>query len=222
MPALIIDGHPNAESLSAAIARRYAASFGDATLVALRDLDFDVHLRAGYRAEQPLEPDLERVWLEMVRADHIVIVTPIWWGATPALLSGFFDRVLLPRRAFRFSRLGLPVGLLAGRSGRLVVTTDSPRLFLARQGDPTVRAVRDGTMRYCGIAPAAVTRIGPVRGADQERREAWLARIEGIAARDAERVTRSAPRRARRAARLAEIPSRARSTESVGRAWDRH
>lgn len=215
MPALIIDGHPSADSLSAAIARRYAASFGDATLVALRDLDFDVHLRAGYRVEQPLEHDLERVWREMVRADHIVIVTPIWWGATPALLSGFFDRILLPRRAFRFSRLGLPIGLLAGRSGRLIVTTDSPRLFLAHRGDPTVRSVRDGTMAYCGITPTAVTRIGPVRSSTAERRARWLDAIGRTGARDAVVVARSEPRRRRRTARLERIPVRRRADISV-------
>lgn len=110
------------------------------------------------------------------------------------LLSGFFDRVLLPRRAFRFSRLGLPIGLLAGRSGRLVVTTDSPRWFLASRGDPTVRAVRGGTMEYCGIAPTAVTRIGPVRSSTPERRTEWLERMERTAARDADSVRRRSAR----------------------------
>lgn len=209
MTALIIDGHPNADSLTSAVARRYARGFGDARVVALRDLDFDVHLRAGYSRRQPLEPDLVEVWDTLESTDHVVVVTPIWWGATPALLSGFFDRVLLPRRAFRFSRLGLPIGLLAGRTGRLIVLTDSPRLFLAFRGDPTVRSVRDGTLAYCGIRPTKVTRIGPVRSSTPERRERWLDGIEDAARRDARSSRRSEPRRRRAAAlaaRQAEMP----------------
>jgi NAD(P)H dehydrogenase (quinone) len=224
--ALVIDGHPNPESLGAEIARRYAAGHPDARLIALRDLDFDVHLRAGYSRSQPLEPDLVEVWAAMERADHIVVVTPIWWGATPALLSGFFDRILLPRRAFRFSRLGLPIGLLAGRSGRLIVTTDSPRIFLALRGDPTVRSVREGTMQYCGIRPTRVTRIGPVRSSDAAVRAGWLDGIERLARRDARRRRRRAQRGAaqaavRRAAEGApssaasEKPSAMRQTETL-------
>ncbi|RUR01902.1 NAD(P)H-dependent oxidoreductase [Labedella endophytica] len=210
MPALIIDGHPDPDSLGSAIASRYASAYGDADVLALRDLDFDPHLHAGYARTQPFEPDLEEAWNAMLRADHIVVVTPIWWSATPALLSGFFDRVLLPRLAFRFSRRGFPVGMLAGRSGRLIVTTDSPRLYLAFRGDPTVKAVRTGTLEYCGIRPVMVTRIGPVRTSTAERRAAWLERIEATAVRDARRVGRSAPSRERRAQRLARIPSRQR------------
>lgn len=208
MTALVIDGHPNADSFAAEVARSYARGFGQARVLALRDLDFDVHLRAGYSRAQPLEPDLAAAWSAIETAEHIVVVTPIWWGATPALLSGFFDRVLLPRRAFRFSRVGLPIGMLAGRSGRLLVTTDSPRAFLALQGDPTVRSVRDGTMKYCGIAPTAVTRIGPVRSSSSVRRQRWLDDVVRIGARDAETVIRSEPKRRRRAERLARIPSR--------------
>ena len=56
--ALIIDGHPDARSLTAELARRYAAAHGDARILALRDLEFDPSLRFGYRQRMELEPDL--------------------------------------------------------------------------------------------------------------------------------------------------------------------
>ena len=58
MTALVIDGHPFADSLTASIAQRYTAAHADARLLALRDLDFDPHLRFGYRRRMTLEPDL--------------------------------------------------------------------------------------------------------------------------------------------------------------------
>ncbi|MDA4890712.1 hypothetical protein PFZ55_27870 [Streptomyces sp. MS2A] len=53
--ALVIDGHPDAQSLTAELARRYTVGHGDARVLALRDLDVDPHLRFGYRERMPLE-----------------------------------------------------------------------------------------------------------------------------------------------------------------------
>lgn len=192
MSTVILDGHPNPASLCAAIAQRYAAGHGDATVLAVRDLDFDQNLRLGYTRRQELEPDLERAWEQLVAADHIVVITPIWWGSVPSLLKGFFDRTLLPRRAYRTKPNGLPEGLLAGRTGRLIVTTDSPKWYLPLVGDSTVRQVRDTTLRFCGIKPVRVNRFGPVKDSTPARREGWLAAAERLGRRDAAR--RPSPR----------------------------
>ncbi|GAA4524888.1 NAD(P)H-dependent oxidoreductase [Amycolatopsis samaneae] len=184
MSALVIDGHPNPASLCAAVARAYADAHGDATVLALRDLDFDPHLREGYRARQELEPDLRRAWDRIAGAGHVVVVAPIWWGSVPALLKGFFDRVLLPRRAFEIRPDGRPLGLLNG-TGRLIVTTDSPWWYLWLMGDSAGKQLRRATLRYCGIRPVWTTRLGPVKGADDARRERWLSKTAELARRDA-------------------------------------
>ena len=60
---LVIDGHPDAQSLCAALAQRHAEGLrdGGATVevLALRESAFDPILRVGYRERQPLEPDLQ-------------------------------------------------------------------------------------------------------------------------------------------------------------------
>lgn len=187
MPTLVIDGHPDPHSLGAEIARRYAVAHPGAELLAVRDLAFDPVLRAGYRVRQELEPDLESAWNRLAAATHVVVVTPVWWGSIPALLKGFFDRMLLPRRAYAYKPNGLPEGLLAGRTGRLLVTTDSPRWYLALGNDTTVRHVARLTMAFCGIRPVRVTRFGPVKTSDASRRESWLATVDRLAAKDAAR-----------------------------------
>jgi NAD(P)H dehydrogenase (quinone) len=187
MTALVIDGHPNAGSLCAALATRYAEAHGDATVLAVRDLAFDGNLRLGYSRRQDLEPDLERAWERILAADHLVIVAPVWWGSVPALLKGFFDRLLLPRRAYQTKANGLPEGLLAGRSGRVMVTADSPRWYLSLVGDTTVKQLRTTTLRFCGIKPVAVSRFGPVKGSSDEQRRRWLAKAAQHARADAAR-----------------------------------
>ncbi|WP_165355125.1 NAD(P)H-dependent oxidoreductase [Nocardioides oleivorans] len=188
---LVIDAHPDAQSLTAQLAASYAAGAGDhAVTLALRDLDFDLTLRTGYRTPQHLEPDLARAQELLEWAEHVAVFTPVWWGSVPALLKGFFDRTLERGWAFRYRENGMPEGLLAGRTGRLAVTSDSPRWYLPLVGDTTVKQVRGRTMEFCGIKPTRLTRYADVRGRSEEQLAAWVREAADLGAADAARPGR--------------------------------
>ncbi len=192
MHILVIDGHPNAQSLASALADRYRAGAeaagADVTVLAVRDMRFDVVLRYGYRGTQPEEPDVTAARRALDLADHVCVVTPVWWGATPALLKGFFDRVLERGWAFRYTERGLPQGLLAGRSADVLMTSDSPRWYLRLlAGDPAVKALVRSTLRFCGMKPVRLVRFTSVRTRDEARRGEWLQRAEREGARAAAR-----------------------------------
>lgn len=108
---LLILGHPGATSFCAALAERYAQSALDAghqvRQLRLGEMVFDPVLRQGYQQVQALEEDLSRAQSDILWAEHLTLVYPIWWGGIPALLKGFFDRVLLPGFAFKY-RKGKP------------------------------------------------------------------------------------------------------------------
>ncbi|QDE36134.1 NAD(P)H-dependent oxidoreductase [Microbacterium foliorum] len=182
--ALIIDGHPDARSLTAELARRYAAAHGDARILALRDLDFDPSLRFGYRQRMELEPDLIDAKRALAEAATIVVFTPLWWGSVPALLKGFFDRALLPQQEYRYSDLGLPVGLLPARNGRLFLLADTPWFLTPFTGLPAQTHVARGTLRFCGVRAVRTTRMLGVKDASPARIESWLARAESLGRRD--------------------------------------
>lgn len=184
MTTLVIDGHPHAGSFVAALARAYAVAHPDARLLAVRDLAFDPVLRHGYSERMELEPDLERAWAEILDADRVVVVAPVWWGSVPAELKGFFDRLLLPRRAYRYGANNLPEGLLRGRRGRLVLTSDSPWWYLLLTGNPAAKQVRSLVLGFCGIRTARPTMLGPVRGSSAAQRERWIERMRALAVRD--------------------------------------
>lgn len=185
--ALIIDGHPDAESLTASIARRYASGYGDARSLALRDLDFDPHMRFGYRKRMPLEPDLADAKQAMQEAQTIIIATPMWWASVPALLKGFFDRTLLPQQEYRYSTLGLPQGLLRGRRGRMFLLADTPWYALPVLGTPAAAQVARHTMKFCGVRPFPVRRMLGVKDASDEKIARWLSAAERIGGADAQR-----------------------------------
>ena len=183
--ALIIDGHPDARSLTAELARRYAAGHGNARVLALRDLDFDPHLRFGYRERMLLEPDLSDAKRALHEADTVVVATPLWWGSVPAVLKGFFDRALLPQQEYRYTRLGLPEGLLTARRGRLLLLADTPWYAAPFTGLPAQTQVARNTLRLCGIRSVRTHRMLGVKDAGPERITAWLDNAERLGSRDA-------------------------------------
>ncbi|WP_120494342.1 NAD(P)H-dependent oxidoreductase [Microbacterium phyllosphaerae] len=182
--ALIIDGHPDARSLTAELARRYATAHGDARILALRDLDFDPSLRFGYRERMQLEPDLIDAKRALAEAQTVVVFTPLWWGSVPALLKGFFDRALLPQQEYRYSKLGMPEGLLTAANGRLFLLADTPWFLTPFTGLPAQTHVARGTLRFCGIRSVRTTRMLGVKDASPARIESWLSRAESLGHRD--------------------------------------
>lgn len=202
MRVLVIDGHPNPDSLCAAIVERYrrgaAAAGADVQVLAVRDMAFDPGLHRGYRGTQEAEPDVLAARHAIEAADHVCVATPVWWGATPALLKGFLDRVLERGWAFRYTGRGFPQGLLKGRSGHLLVTSDSPVWYLRLlAGDTTARAMKRATLKFCGITPVRLVRFANVHGSSPQKRARWLDRAEAEGARAAARTGR--PRAARQA-----------------------
>lgn len=194
MSALVIDGHPDARSLTAELARRYASGHGDAPVLALRDLAFDPHLRFGYRERMPLEPDLVDAKQMLAEADTVVVVTPLWWGSVPAVLKGFFDRALLPQQEYRYSTLGIPQGLLTARRGRLLLLADTPWIAVPFTGLPAQTQVARNTMKLCGIRSVRTHRMLGVKGADEATITRWLARAEHLGTADARASHSRAPR----------------------------
>jgi len=186
---LILLGHPDRDSLCGALAHSYATAAGAAghqvRLIALGELGFDPVLHHGYHQVQPLEPDLEDA-AEAIRAcDHLVLVYPTWWGGMPALLKGFFDRVLLPGFAFRHRR-DSPWWdrLLAGRSARVITTLDTPPWYYRWiYRDPGIAQLRATILEFCGIRPVRVSRLGVVRNSTPAQRERWLALASELGSR---------------------------------------
>jgi len=188
MSALVIDAHPDALSLTASLAQRYAAGHGDARVLALRDLDFDPHLRFGYRERMTLEPDLIDAKRALHEADRIVVVTPLWWGSVPAMLKGFFDRALLPQQEYRYTPLGLPVGLLPARRGRLLLLADTPWYAVPFTGLPAQTQVVRNTLRLCGVRSVRTHRMLGVKGSGEATIAGWLDRAERLGAADGRRA----------------------------------
>jgi NAD(P)H dehydrogenase (quinone) len=177
---LVILGHPSHDSFCAAIAHSYlegaTVAGHDVQRMSLGDLRFDPVLHNGYSTVQELEPDLVTAQSAITWAQHIVFVYPIWWGAMPAVLKGFIDRVFLPGFAFKFREGSVFWDrLLSGRSAHLFVTMNTPPWYyrwVYRM--PGHNQMKRTVLEFSGIKPVTITSIGPIRGSSQEKRTVWL------------------------------------------------
>ncbi|GAT62812.1 NAD(P)H-dependent oxidoreductase [Paludibacter jiangxiensis] len=183
---LIINGHPDKESLCSALAKAYAAgvkeSGAEYNLLHLADLQFNPILQHGYRKRTDLEPDLLMARELIAKADHLVFVYPIWWATEPALLKGFIDRTFLPGFAFQ-PRENSPLWdkLLTGKTAQLIVTMDAPKWYNALMyRNAGIVAFKKGILEYCGVKPVKVTAFGQVKNASEATRSQWLDKVKQL------------------------------------------
>ena len=183
---LVVLGHPDTDSFCASLAKAYidgAKSTGyEVRELQLGGLTFDPILWKGYKRIQELEPDLIKAQEIIQWADHIVFVYPNWWGVMPALMKGFFERVLLPDFAFKY-RENSPLWdkLLSGRTAHLMVTMDTPswyyRWIFRRPGHNDMKRAILG---FCGIKVVKISEFAPIKGSTQQKREKWIAKAKDL------------------------------------------
>lgn len=179
---LIIDGHPDprAERYVHALARAYregAATAGhELSDVIVGELEFPfLRTDEDFRSGKP--PRSIRAAQELIaRADHLVILFPLWLGSMPAMLKAFFEQVLRPGFAFSEGAGGrFPKKLLAGKSARIVVTMGMPAFFYKWfYRAHSLKSLERNILAFCGIDPVHVTIAGMVEGMSQKKREALL------------------------------------------------
>jgi NAD(P)H dehydrogenase (quinone) len=180
---LIINGHPDKQSYNYALSEAYknGASKTNAIIdtINISDLDFNPNLSFGYRQRTELEPDLKDAIDKIKKADHIVWFFPLWWAGLPALMKGFIDRTFLPGITFDFIEgKAAPIGLLKGKTSRIIITTDTPKWYdYIVMKRPVLKQFKKGTLEYCGISPVKVTYISPIISSSLDTRKKWLKKV---------------------------------------------
>lgn len=111
MHALIVTAHPEAASLTHAIAARIAAGLAEAghshemADLAAEGFDprFGMEDLAVHRRKETPPSDVAAEQARIERADALVLVFPVYWWSMPGLLKGWIDRVFSNGWAFDYS-----------------------------------------------------------------------------------------------------------------------
>lgn len=189
MKLLLVYANPNPESvghhLREAIFRGARAAGHSIVDIDLYAEKFNPVLSAAEEHGQKT-PDVER-HQEMIRqADALVFIFPVWWFRAPAILEGWFDRVLTSGFAFHYKPVtktfGIPVGLLKGKRAIAVATYGSPgwaMRFLF--WNLPWRRLKRGVLKICGLGPLIHFPCYSTPYASDARKEKWSQKLEALA-----------------------------------------
>jgi len=116
------------------------------------------------------------------RAEGLVLCFPIWSFGPPAILKGFFDRILIPGVAFSLSDKGdIAANLQHIRRIAGIVTYGQTRLASVFMGDPPRKYI-SRALKWCAHPRASVTYLAHYnmnKSTDQTRRR-FLNRVERV------------------------------------------
>lgn len=120
-----------------------------------------------YKADS-LQPDVAREIGNLKWAEVVVFQFPLWWFGPPAILKGWFDRVLVNGFAIGVPKdtegarqwLRYGEGALAGRRGMVAVTTGGRQAQFAERGingpiEDLLFPINHGIFHYTGMAALA-------------------------------------------------------------------
>lgn len=160
--ALIVTAHPIETSLSHTLAQRIAGKLQEqGTQVEIADLHAEGFSPAMIRADldlyhgdaSALPDDVLREQQRVERADMLIFVFPFYWWSVPALLKGWFDRVMTVNWAYKVGEEGRIVGNLRDVPVRLVATAGSDIAGFDKHGYSAAiqSQIVEGVFGFCGL-----------------------------------------------------------------------
>ncbi|WP_405597065.1 MULTISPECIES: NAD(P)H-dependent oxidoreductase [unclassified Pseudoalteromonas] len=184
---LIINANPKSTSLCRSLAEQYALAAKNkhnVEKINISELNFKISLDEGYDRVTNLEADLVDLQNKIRWADHLVIVSPVWWGAMPAKFKGVIDRTFLPGFAFKYVKgKSIPEKLLKGRTSELIFTLDTPVFWYKYiQGNTIHKQLKHCILNFSGIKNTCSTYFAPVINSKSDNRQAWLNKVTKRAA----------------------------------------
>ena len=185
---VIIQGNPDPHG------RRFGHALADAYEKGAKQSGYEIRVINVANLEFPLlqtkedfengEPpeSIRRAQETIGWADHLVIFYPLWLGAMPAVLKGFFEQVFRP--AFVSGGEEISVSRkrsLKGKTARIIVTMGMPA-FIYRwfYGAHTLKNLKRNILEFCGISSTKNTLIGMIENLTNAKREKWLVKIDAL------------------------------------------
>jgi putative NADPH-quinone reductase len=182
---LVLLGHPDGrpERFGHALATAYADAATAAGHVVRRInlADLDTPFLAGqWEFESPPPPHIVAVQENILWAEHVVLLFPLWLGATPAKLKALLEQVFRAGFGFVVGPRGW-TAKLKGRSARLVVTMGMPAVaFRLMFGSHGLLALDKGVLRLAGLSPVRKSVIGGVEAIGSKARLRWLTKMRRL------------------------------------------
>lgn len=134
MNILIVTAHPSSKGDTHTIATTYAegkrAQGHAVEIVDLYAKEYEVPL---FKFENIREFQISSVQKkfqeQIIWANEIVVVHPVWWSAPPAIMKNWLDLTIWPRVAYRYGPDGKVMKLLEGKTAKVFATSGGPSWY---------------------------------------------------------------------------------------------
>ncbi len=189
MRALIIFGHPNIDSFNGNILRIAEDTLKrkgvEYIIKNLYDNNFNpiltmndyIKIEKGTRDEDIALEQIDVEW-----ADTIILIYPIWWSGPPAIVKGWFDRVLTKGFAFLEREDGTQEGQLINK--KLLIFSTSARSEEELTKENLITYIKgilsNGIFKVCGITDVNHQILYEVPDTSDEARNQMLSQVEAI------------------------------------------
>lgn len=140
--------------------------------------------------EGEILPDVQSEMDILQAADLVIFQFPMYWSSVPAILKGWFDRVLQDGFAFNFEKNQiLDRGLMAGKKAILSLTTGGTRAMLSDHGvsgdvNVLLWPIQYGILRICGFEVLSPQISHGLPFIDESKKaeylSEWRERLQGI------------------------------------------
>ncbi|MBI9101110.1 MAG: NAD(P)H-dependent oxidoreductase [Spirochaetales bacterium] len=188
MHILIVFSHPNRESLNGAFLDKAIEGLKlNPEKVEVEVLDlysdyFDPRLTFNEekkRRDMYRDPAMEKYRQQILNADRIIFIYPIWWGRPPAILLGYFDQLLSSGFAYKnIPGKIMPEGLLKKKRVVCISTMKGPTgypLLLLRNAHKVL--MRKAIFNFVGIRDVRFFEFGGMEKKNGKQAE-YLKRIK--------------------------------------------
>lgn len=106
--------------------------------------------------QMSFSPDIVGEIDKLKAADFIIFIAPFWWMSVPAIMKGWFDRVLAMGVAWDSGKF-YENGLLRGKQAMLVLASGHPAEYYQQSGihhasvTQMLHPINYGTLAFCGF-----------------------------------------------------------------------
>jgi len=185
MNTLIIYTHPNHNSLNYAFLQRVQQAVSENSSVKqVKTLDLYaegfnpvlVFNDEKKRRDMHKDPDFKSYRQQILWADKLVFIYPIWWGRPPAMLLGYIDQIFSTNFAYQDGKLFQP-GLLKNKSVVCISTMKGPMhypLFFLNNAHKAL--MKKALFRFVGIKHVKFFEFGNSESA-REKQEKKLNKV---------------------------------------------
>jgi NAD(P)H dehydrogenase (quinone) len=153
---LLSQGHTVLESDLYASGFAAKAEKYDFTTTAGGHFNYMLEQRHAKETNMGFAPDIVAEIEKLAQADIVIFHTPLWWFSVPAVLKGWFDRVLAMGVAWDGGKI-YENGMMRGKQAMVCVVAGGPDEYYRPDGkhkatiNQILHPIHHGTLAFCGF-----------------------------------------------------------------------